>query len=182
MRKVQENCLAPPPSLLPPSGGSRGAPSPPPLIFRENRGPKGRKNDFWRPPPPSPYLKVWTRHCHPAKNWWGWGQLVSCIASFRAGYYTVIMNEVCCQDLSSMWKKRARNSKVKAKYSSKVHFQRYPHLSVCQVRDVRPLQKTMTLTNPRWFSLNGNFKIQRRNGKENVIKNNRFNKHNNNFV
>ena len=48
--KVKESCLAPPPSLLPPSGGSRGGAGgsgSPPLIFRENRSPKGRKNCFW---------------------------------------------------------------------------------------------------------------------------------------
>ena len=182
MGKVKENCLAPPSSLLPPSGGSRRAPGLPPLIFRENRGPKGRKNDFWRPPPPSPYLKVWTRHCHPTKNWWGWGQRVSCIASFRAGYYTVIMNEVCCQDLSSMWKKQPETLKSKQKYSSKVHFQRYPSYQCVISETWDHYKRPMTLTNPRWFSLNGNFKIQRRDGKENVIKNNRFNRYNNNFV
>ena len=46
----------------------------PPIIFRPNRDPKGRKNFFWRPPPPylrvwmtwttPPYLKVWIRHCY----------------------------------------------------------------------------------------------------------------------
>ena len=51
------------------SGGSGGGPPhPPPLMFRPNWGPKGRKNVFWRPgtplisgsgwPPPRPYLKV----------------------------------------------------------------------------------------------------------------------------
>ena len=132
MGKVKENCLAPPPSLLPPSGGSRRAPGPPPLIFRENRGPKGRKNDFGTPPPPSPYLKVWTRHCHchPTKNWWGWGQRVSCIASFRAGYYTVIMNEVCCQDLSSMWKEESETLKSKQSTQARSTFKDIPHISV----------------------------------------------------
>ena len=53
-------------------GGARGAP--PPLIFRPNWGPKGRKKLFgwppppyfgvWMtvPPPPPAYLKVWIRH------------------------------------------------------------------------------------------------------------------------
>ena len=52
-------------------GGARGArPSPPPLIFRPNWGPKGRKNFFWRPspplsqnlnyhPPPTPLPLIW---------------------------------------------------------------------------------------------------------------------------
>ena len=50
-------------------GGGR-----PLLIFRPNGGPKVRKLFFWSPspppvisgsgwPPPSPYLKVWIRHC-----------------------------------------------------------------------------------------------------------------------
>ena len=47
----------------------------PPIIFRPNRDPKGRKNFFWRPAPPTlskglddldppPYLKVWIWHCY----------------------------------------------------------------------------------------------------------------------
>ena len=64
-------------------GEGRGRGARPPFIVRPNRGPKGRKNFFWRqaplfPPPsppspshylwvwmtgPLPYLKVWIRHC-----------------------------------------------------------------------------------------------------------------------
>ena len=52
--------------------GRRG----PPIIFRPNRNPKGRKKFFWRTapplskgldaltPPPPPYLKVWIWHCY----------------------------------------------------------------------------------------------------------------------
>ena len=57
-------------------GRNPGGPAPPPLIFRPNWGPKGRRTVFWRPPPPPHliygsgwppplphYLKVWIRHC-----------------------------------------------------------------------------------------------------------------------
>ena len=47
-------------SLLPGelgSGVSRGAL--PPLIFRRNWGPKGRKYIFFKPPPSPPYLRFW---------------------------------------------------------------------------------------------------------------------------
>ena len=41
------------------SGGSRGAPSPRPLVFRPNWGPKGRKKIFWgQPPHPLPAF-IW---------------------------------------------------------------------------------------------------------------------------
>ena len=78
--------------------------------------------------------------------------------------------------------RRVRDSKVKAKYSSKVQFQRYSTYQCVRSETWDHYKRPMTLTNPRWFLLNRNFKIQRREGKENVIKNNRFNKHNNNFV
>ena len=39
-----------------------GRPAPPPLVFRPNRGPRGRKNLFLRSPPPPPYLEVLMRH------------------------------------------------------------------------------------------------------------------------
>ena len=48
-------------SLLPGelgSGVSRGGP-PPPIIFRRNWGPKGRKYIFFKPPPSPPYLRFW---------------------------------------------------------------------------------------------------------------------------
>ena len=41
----------------------RGPGSRPRLIFRPKWGPKGRKKLFWDWLPPSPYLKVWIRHC-----------------------------------------------------------------------------------------------------------------------
>ena len=56
------------------SGGARGGARGDrlPLIFRSNRGPKGRKKFSQTPPPtylrvcmtgpPSPYLKIWIRH------------------------------------------------------------------------------------------------------------------------
>ena len=78
--------------------------------------------------------------------------------------------------------RRVRDSKVKAKYSSKVQFQRYSTYQCVRSETWDHYKRPMTLTNPRWFSLNGNFKIQRRDGKENVIKNNRFNRYINNFV
>ena len=46
------------------SGGSReeargGGPGPHTLFFFPKRGRKGRKNLFWRPASPPPYLRVW---------------------------------------------------------------------------------------------------------------------------
>ena len=66
--------------------------------------------------------------------------------------------------------RRVRDSKVKAKYSSKVHFQRYPTYQCVKSVTWDHYKRPMTLTNPRWFSLNGNFKIQRRDGKRTSLK------------
>ena len=107
-------------------GRGRGDPTPLPIFLEKTEARRAEKT--W--PPPPPYLKVWIRHCHPTKNWKGWGQLASCIASFRAGYFTVIMNEVCCQDLSSMWKEEPETLKSKQSTQARSTFKDIPHISL----------------------------------------------------
>ena len=50
-------------TLADPGEGPGGELTAPPLIFRPNSGPKGRKKKLRPPPSPiPPYLKVWVRH------------------------------------------------------------------------------------------------------------------------
>ena len=61
-------------------GGARGARAPPPLIFRPNWGPKGRKNTFWRPGSgsggPPPCSLIW-RSGSAIENWhWNFHNMI----------------------------------------------------------------------------------------------------------
>ena len=75
---------------------ARGPAGPgPPLIFRPNWGPKGRKHFFLRPPPlppPHPYLKVWVRYWHVLKPEWVLLLISAFLSSLGIGFASIAVS------------------------------------------------------------------------------------------
>lgn len=139
-------------------GEGTGWPDPSPHIFRKNRGPKGRKNLA----PTSPLSKGLDPPLPPDEKLEGMGttcllhRFVQSWILYRDNEWSLLPRFILNVE------RRARDSTVKAKYSSKVHFQRYPTYQFVKSVTWDHYRRPMTLTNPRWFSLNRDFKILRR--------------------